>query len=292
MTEQAKGERCACGGWSLLYAGDTIRIYNGPLAWWEHTDSRCGSPTPPPAPEPAKAKDCRCASVMDGRGGMCPAHPCEPAPGPAKGGEARVEYAEGMMYPWRVIQGLEEDGETPNCVASLREKSVAEFVTGLINERAQLRAANEALREREQHLEPAKAKDCRCASVMDGRGGMCPAHPTEPAPGPAKGHYVDPARTHCDGCGLSWLDDGLNPTTCPYCALDREKARADGLEQQIRGAIHCMAVLIWKAGGEIRISKRDLIRMDPNVEVVRYEEPAPPCDTVFMIQDRTDRGRE
>jgi hypothetical protein len=88
MTEQAKGERCACGGWSLLYAGDTIRIYNGPLAWWEHTDSRCGSPTPPPAPEPAKAKDCRCASVMDGRGGMCPAHPCEPAPGPAKGGES------------------------------------------------------------------------------------------------------------------------------------------------------------------------------------------------------------
>jgi hypothetical protein len=78
---------------------------------------------------------------------MCPAHPPEPAPGPAKGGEARVEYAEGMMYPWRVIQGLEEDGETPNCVASLREKSVAEFVTGLINERAQLRAANEALRE-------------------------------------------------------------------------------------------------------------------------------------------------
>jgi hypothetical protein len=52
---------------------------------------KCGDPgpllpTPPPAEakasastEPAKAKDCRCASVMDGRGGMCPAHPPEPA---------------------------------------------------------------------------------------------------------------------------------------------------------------------------------------------------------------------
>jgi hypothetical protein len=67
MTEQAKGGRCRCG----------------------HPDYPiCEIPTPPPAPEPAKAKDCRCASVMDGRGGMCPAHPCEPAPGPAKGGES------------------------------------------------------------------------------------------------------------------------------------------------------------------------------------------------------------
>jgi hypothetical protein len=103
---------------------------------------KCGDPgpllpTPPPAPEPAKAKDCRCASVMDGRGGMCPAHPPEPAPGPAKGGEARVEYA----------------GETPNCVASLREKSVAEFVTGLINERAQLRKANEELEDKLAHTQ-------------------------------------------------------------------------------------------------------------------------------------------
>ncbi len=27
--------------------------------------------------------------------------------------------------------------------------------------------------------------------------------------------------THCDDCGLTWLDDGLNPLWCPYC-----KARA------------------------------------------------------------------
>lgn len=23
--------------------------------------------------------------------------------------------------------------------------------------------------------------------------------------------------THCDDCGLTWLDDGLNPLRCPYC---------------------------------------------------------------------------
>lgn len=23
--------------------------------------------------------------------------------------------------------------------------------------------------------------------------------------------------THCDDCGLTWLDDGLNPLECPYC---------------------------------------------------------------------------
>jgi hypothetical protein len=118
MTEQAKGERCA-------FRYDDGKLCGRSRIYYRHAerslDHAFTPPTPPPAPELA--------------------------PGPAKGGEARVEYAEGMMYPWRVIQGLEEDGETPNCVASLREKSVAEFVTGLINERAQLRAANEALRE-------------------------------------------------------------------------------------------------------------------------------------------------
>jgi hypothetical protein len=115
MTEQAKGERCA-------FRYDDGKLCGRSRIYYRHAerslDHAFTPPTPPPAPEPA--------------------------PGPAKGGEARVEYAEGMMYPWRVIQGLEEDGETPNCVASLREKSVAEFVTGLINERDQLRKANGA----------------------------------------------------------------------------------------------------------------------------------------------------
>jgi len=26
-----------------------------------------------------------------------------------------------------------------------------------------------------------------------------------------------PGATHCDDCGLTWLDDGLNPLWCPYC---------------------------------------------------------------------------
>lgn len=29
-------------------------------------------------------------------------------------------------------------------------------------------------------------------------------------------HYHRGA-THCGGCGLTWLDDGLNPLGCPYC---------------------------------------------------------------------------
>lgn len=32
-----------------------------------------------------------------------------------------------------------------------------------------------------------------------------------PVPVPHKG------ATHCDDCGLTWLDDGLNPLGCPYC---------------------------------------------------------------------------
>jgi rubrerythrin len=32
-----------------------------------------------------------------------------------------------------------------------------------------------------------------------------------PGPAPHKG------ATHCDDCGLTWLDDGLNPLRCPYC---------------------------------------------------------------------------
>ena len=26
-----------------------------------------------------------------------------------------------------------------------------------------------------------------------------------------------PGATHCDDCGLTWLDDGMNPLGCPYC---------------------------------------------------------------------------
>jgi hypothetical protein len=152
MTEQAKGERCGrragdsgCTAGPFTHVSHSERPHYNQLAGDYCETMYCHAPTPPTAPEPAICPSCqeiRCDPDCDN-----PRAARRPAPGPAKGGEARVEYAEGMMYPWRVIQGLEEDGETPNCVASLREKSVAEFVTGLINERAQLRAANEALRE-------------------------------------------------------------------------------------------------------------------------------------------------
>ena len=28
---------------------------------------------------------------------------------------------------------------------------------------------------------------------------------------------------HCEKCGLSWLDDGLNPLYCPYCKQQAEE---------------------------------------------------------------------
>lgn len=28
---------------------------------------------------------------------------------------------------------------------------------------------------------------------------------------------IHSAITHCDRCGCSWLDDGVNPIGCPYC---------------------------------------------------------------------------
>ena len=35
--------------------------------------------------------------------------------------------------------------------------------------------------------------------------------------------------THCDNCGLTWLDDGLNPIGCPYCKPPKlpERAKRD-----------------------------------------------------------------
>lgn len=42
-------------------------------------------------------------------------------------------------------------------------------------------------------------------------------------------------REHCDGCGCTWIDDGLNPTHCPYCelaALKKRIAEALGLIDQ------------------------------------------------------------
>lgn len=36
--------------------------------------------------------------------------------------------------------------------------------------------------------------------------------------------------THCDHCGCTWLDDGLNPIGCPYCKTTGEALSApDGI---------------------------------------------------------------
>lgn len=35
------------------------------------------------------------------------------------------------------------------------------------------------------------------------------------------------ANTHCDSCGCTWLDDGLNPVECPYCRITRAETRLD-----------------------------------------------------------------
>lgn len=40
-----------------------------------------------------------------------------------------------------------------------------------------------------------------------------PTMPLYAAPVPAS----HKGATHCDDCGLTWLDDGLNPLGCPYC---------------------------------------------------------------------------
>lgn len=38
----------------------------------------------------------------------------------------------------------------------------------------------------------------------------------EPKPPAHKG------ATHCENCGCTWLDDGLNPVGCPYCKKEQE----------------------------------------------------------------------
>jgi len=35
-----------------------------------------------------------------------------------------------------------------------------------------------------------------------------------------------PGATHCEDCGLTWLDDGLNPLGCPYCKTHASERNA------------------------------------------------------------------
>jgi hypothetical protein len=110
MTEQAKGERQTFA--ECPYCGRSLPepVFSAHLGLAHQL-------TPPPAEakasastEPAKAKDCRCASVMDGRGGMCPAHPFEPAPGPDERSETgALNTAKGGEGLERIRKALEQD---------------------------------------------------------------------------------------------------------------------------------------------------------------------------------------
>lgn len=41
-------------------------------------------------------------------------------------------------------------------------------------------------------------------------------------------HSQPKGATHCDNCGCTWLDDGLNPIGCPYC---KNEAQAKDVER-------------------------------------------------------------
>jgi hypothetical protein len=39
-------------------------------------------------------------------------------------------------------------------------------------------------------------------------------------------HAMHKGATHCSDCGLTWLDDGLNPLGCPYCKTHASERNA------------------------------------------------------------------
>lgn len=54
--------------------------------------------------------------------------------------------------------------------------------------------------------------------------------------------------THCDDCGLTWLDDGLNPLRCPYCKVPVPvPAVPYGVDDEAANRIS-LAVYDWKKG--------------------------------------------
>ena len=58
-------------------------------------------------------------------------------------------------------------------------------------------------------------------AYMDSRYGLCWYKDRKPSPETML--YAEPklpthhGATHCDNCGCTWLDDGINPLGCPYC---------------------------------------------------------------------------
>jgi hypothetical protein len=64
--------------------------------------------------------------------------------------------------------------------------------------------------------------------------------------------------------------------------LVRRLAELDALRAERRDALRLMAILISRAGGELRVSRRELESVSPRVTVVRYDEPET-GDIVFTL---------
>jgi hypothetical protein len=59
---------------------------------------------------------------------------------------------------------------------------------------------------------------------------------------------IDMSHQTCD-CGLTWLDDGLNPLWCPYCALSAERAaREQERNEHLRHSGQCAECGTWTCG--------------------------------------------
>jgi hypothetical protein len=62
-----------------------------------------------------------------------------------------------------------------------------------------------------------------------------------PVPAPHKG------ATHCDDCGLTWLDDGLNPLRCPYCKDAVPAPAVPAVLNQREGNVTAAAIAFFQA---------------------------------------------
>ena len=104
---------------------------------------------------------------------------------------------------------------------SILRRNVADLELALKQQTERAEAAEaelERLREQKPvrwHVRGNYFHDGAAAILFASMNSMCGAKVEQlfaaPVPVPHKG------ATHCDDCGLTWLDDGLNPLRCPYC---------------------------------------------------------------------------
>ena len=96
--------------------------------------------------------------------------------------------------------------------------------------------------------------------------------------------HPTPARgtTHCESCGLDWLDNGLNPPGCPYCKhaeaerLRAEVARLRADRDELRRQRDRLHMELHSTGAEHMAARRELINLRTEVDrlngALRYEE--------------------